>query len=275
MTFHKYHSLGNDFLLIEQSKNRPFDLDAKKLCDRNFGVGADGVLLLEANGPIINCRIINADGSDGELCLNGIRCAAHFFHHTKKYSKSFYIQMGETKIWCQVFGDEIETTIEYATYTGRKQVVVDDVSYDGHTVLAPNPHFVIFHEVNKEWLQSNGKKFESHTSFKNKTNVEFYSHEKLLVYERGCGITLACGSGALATLSVLKSLDLLPLQNWLEIRMLGGILHCYPKDNQVTLKAMAEKVCEGQGLSEKFYNSNNDANTMKEQVRKCKEISYR
>ncbi len=244
MEFFKYQSLGNDFIVLDFYKDNQQPLpDIKKLCDRNFGIGADGVLILTNNG-LPQGIIYNSDGSLGQLCLNGLRCLAQHLYTHHSFPNNFFIEMGSKQIECRIQHQSITTIVSKATYQCEKIVN----GYNGHVVHAPNPHFIVFQETTPTWLKANGGSLEKHPDFSNGTNVEFIwpSEEpntyNMLVYERGCGYTLSCSSGALSVMTTLNKFDNL---DYCVIRMSGGDLSCTMKNEQVILTANAKLIYKG------------------------------
>ncbi|MCK4265365.1 diaminopimelate epimerase [Candidatus Babeliales bacterium] len=255
MQFFKYQSLGNDFILFDFYSNKEpsfFNSDkAKKICDRRFGIGADGVLILTKKSfPKI--EIFNADGTNGEMCLNGLRCVALHLFTKHNFPSNFKIEMSSKLINCRIEKNlEIQTNIELSNYKGKKTITISNVDYIGHVALAPNPHFIVFKKVPLEWLKNNGQLFERHESFPHGTNVEFiWKNEnnkyEMLVYERGCGITLSCGSGTIAAFTTLLKLKKIDAQVDTIIKMPGGSLKCGLYENKINLKSAAFFIFSGQ-----------------------------
>ncbi|KAG7027308.1 Diaminopimelate epimerase, chloroplastic, partial [Cucurbita argyrosperma subsp. argyrosperma] len=237
--FVKYHGLGNDFILVDNrdsSKPRITPEQAVKLCDRNFGIGADGVIFAMpgVNGTDYTMRIFNSDGSEPEMCGNGVRCFARFIAELENLQgrHSFTVHTGagliipELQDDGQVKVDMGEPILKASDVPTRlapnadESVVKSDIEVDGVTwsvtcVSMGNPHCVTFgnkidqhgHEQNLQVDEINlaaiGPKFEHHEMFPARTNTEFVqvfskSHLKMRVWERGAGATLACGTGACA-----------------------------------------------------------------------------
>ncbi|OIP75959.1 MAG: diaminopimelate epimerase [Oscillatoriales cyanobacterium CG2_30_44_21] len=227
IAFSKYHGLGNDFILID-NRHTPEPIISSELavkwCDRNFGIGADGVIfLLSAPTNGYQMRIYNSDGSEPEMCGNGIRCLAKFMQDLEiptvegKYS----IQTGAGLIVPQMDADgqvtvdmgtpfltaeEIPTTLR----DSHHKVIDVPLEVGGKTwnvtaVSMGNPHCMIFvDDVESINLAEIGVLFEHHPVFPKRTNTEFVevvdrSYVKMRVWERGAGATLACGTGACAT----------------------------------------------------------------------------
>jgi len=227
--FSKYEGLGNDFILIDdRDKSEPSisEGQAEKLCDRNFGVGADGVIFAlkpPSEEYDFSMRIFNSDGSEPEMCGNGIRCMAQFLKDLGEDATTYNINtlagkiipvmnedgtitvdMGEPEL----VASKVPTTME-PNHDGDS-VVEQDLECNGKTfkvstVSMGNPHAVIFVDdlENDIDFQVDGPALESHPAFPARTNVEFVQvmspdHLKMKVWERGAGPTLACGTGACA-----------------------------------------------------------------------------
>ena len=228
--FTKYHGLGNDFILIDnRSSSTPVITpeEAIKLCDRHFGIGADGVIfaLPGENNTDYTMRIFNCDGSEPEMCGNGIRCFAGFVADLEGESpnKDKYqihtlagvitpqlMPDGQVKVdmgFPRLLAGEIPTTLTSA----NEKVIniplqVAGKSWDVTCVSMGNPHCITFVEdVAAISLEAIGLEFEHHPAFPQRINTEFVEvvrrdYVKMRVWERGAGITLACGTGACATL---------------------------------------------------------------------------
>ena len=227
IAFSKYHGLGNDFILIDNRHSAEPILtseQAVKWCDRNFGVGADGVifLLTEANDEH-RMRIFNSDGSEPEMCGNGIRCLAKFMQdlNIPTTDSKYQIQTGAGLIVPQMDVDgqvtvdmgkpfltaaEIPTTLRDSDHKViNVPLEVGGNTWNVTTVSMGNPHCMIFvDDVDTIPLAEIGVLFEHHPVFPKRTNTEFVEvvnrgYVKMRVWERGAGATLACGTGACAT----------------------------------------------------------------------------
>ena len=230
INFTKYQGLGNDFILIDnRSSSLPVITpeQAVQLCDRHFGIGADGVIfaLPGENGTDYTMRIFNSDGSEPEMCGNGIRCLAGFLAELEGISRnqdSYRIHTlagiitpqlmpdGQVKVDMglpRLLAGEIPTTLAAADAKVINQPLeVAGKSWDVTCVSMGNPHCITFVEdVAAIELESIGPQFENHPVFPKRTNTEFIQvvsrdYVKMRVWERGAGITLACGTGACASL---------------------------------------------------------------------------
>lgn len=275
MQFTKYHGLGNDFILIDnrQSDQPLVSADtAVKMCDRHFGIGADGVIFVlpAQNNCDYTMRIFNSDGSEPEMCGNGIRCFAQFLTELegkeesgKKYlihtlagtitptiegNGMIRVDMGEP----QLMAEKIPTTLSKAGEKVVNQLLtVDGVDYQVSCVSMGNPHCLVFiDDVDNFDLANIGSQFEIHPAFPQKTNTEFIQvvrpdYLKMRVWERGAGITLACGTGACATVvaGVLNN----KCDRISTVELPGGCLEIEwnPDDNHVYMTGPATKVFSG------------------------------
>lgn len=232
--FTKYHGLGNDFILIDnRHRSEPLltPQQALEWCDRHFGIGADGVIFALPGecGADYTMRIFNSDGSEPEMCGNGIRCLGMFLAsleaadgkaptlpktykiHTLgglispelQLNGQVTVDMGEPVL----LAAQIPTTLADA----NAKVVNQPIEIAGQTwevtcVSMGNPHCITFVEdVEAIPLEQIGPQFENHSAFPARINTEFIQVVrpdllKMRVWERGAGITLACGTGACASL---------------------------------------------------------------------------
>ncbi|RKP55367.1 diaminopimelate epimerase [Cohnella endophytica] len=237
MEFTKMHGLGNDFIVVAGERALPDNAAelAVRLCNRFFGIGADGlVYILPSDNADFKMRIINSDGSEAEQCGNAIRCVAKYVYDNGLTDKTeltietigagvqpvrITTECGQAA-WVTVDmgqpilnGLDVPTTIDANPVLGHS-VVVDGREFKFTAVSMGNPHCVIYVDDAANFdLAAWGPKLEKHPLFPRKINVEFAtvnSREQvdMRVWERGAGPTLACGTGACATLvsSVLNGL---------------------------------------------------------------------
>jgi len=265
--FIKYQSLGNDFILFDWTRRceeliYEMIVDSQwkprvvSLCDRHTGIGADGVLLLKnRSDSTIEMLVYNSDGSQAEICLNGIRCCAHYLYHCDKNTQVFQIRCGVQSIVNEILpSDRILTRIAAPVYEHSLSVSTQEGIFNGHRVHAGNPHFVVFEKNELSSLSRHGVLIERHPLFPQKTNVEFvwkdneedHSTYRVLVYERGCGITLACSSGAAAIMKAMHQLGMIHAEKRIKLAMLGGILECMISlEGFVSLIGKAHRVFSG------------------------------
>jgi len=239
LKFVKYHGLGNDFVVID----RPVSpREAVALCDRRFGVGADGVLMiLPSEVADARMRILNADGSEPEMCGNGIRCVAKELWDSGKLRKDVIaIETGNGVLACTVrlgkdnFVDTV--AVEMGRPRKEREKVNDPLTVSGRTfeltcVSMGNPHAITFVESREDLralAEQYGPLIEKHEWFPKRTNVEFArvhgEQIELVVWERGCGITLACGTGACGTAAAAAWTGRAPKGRELSVHLLGGAL---------------------------------------------------
>ena len=230
ISFVKYHGLGNDFILVDNRQQlEPLITPEQAIlwCDRHFGIGADGVIfaLPGQADTDYTMRIFNSDGSEPEMCGNGIRCLARFIADLEGASaKEIYrihtlagviipkldangqvtVDMGCPRL----LAAEIPTTLAAADQQViNRPIEVAGKSWQVTCVSMGNPHCITFVEdVATIPLEAIGPKFEHHPTFPQRTNTEFIEvvsrdYLKMRVWERGAGITLACGTGACAALA--------------------------------------------------------------------------
>ena len=225
ITFEKYHGIGNDFLIFDGRQQNCPSLNnshyVRAICDRRLGVGADGILSIlppHTNHAIASMKISNADGTVAEACGNGVRCVAHYLASAQRH-KTIQIDTVAGTVDCTIhYLNESTNIIDSITVNmGKptvlshnnasfidKPVVVKGQTFSMTAISMGNPHVITFTKENPNDLaQQWGNHIESHEQFPNKTNVEFariIDHQtiELVVYERACGITKACGTGACA-----------------------------------------------------------------------------
>ncbi len=283
MNFTKVQGAGNDFILVEAGKaQHDWSQVAIAICNRHFGVGADGLLLmLPSNNADLQMRVFNSDGSEAEACGNGLRCLAKYALHkgladskTQEISvetisgvrkarlhtvggkvTTIQVGMGEPK-----FGaEDIPVTIEQGgnIFLPVKPimnypVMVDDKELPLSFVSMGNPHAVYFwqHPVSDFPLSQLGPKVEQHRMFPNRANFEVarvVSRKQIeaRVWEKGVGETLACGSGACAIAVLAQLHDY--IDSKVDIKLQGGILGVeWDGVGEVFLSGPAEIVFSGE-----------------------------
>jgi len=249
MKFFKYQSLGNDFILLDWMERGAQEINSswiKKNCDRQNGIGSDGVLIIKNKTPKV--LMFNSDGTDGQKCFNGLRCVAHYLVAQKKFPQKFSVIM-QHPIHCEVRENLITLNLGKANYQNPHEIKIGGKLLQGHIVDVGNPHFVILEKIDLNWLQKYGGEISNHTDFPNRTNVEFVWQDKdkdkynALIYERGCGITKACGTGAAAIMQTLYQQNKIKREQEISIQMLGGVLQSYlGQDESIVQIAKAEMV---------------------------------
>ncbi len=266
--FSKMQATGNDFVVInylEEKAQYSFKLLSKFLCDRHYGVGADGVIIIDKSEICdFKMRIFNKDGSEAEMCGNGIRCLAKYVYEkqlTKKREFSIETMAGEKRVYLEVEGNTVlsisvdmgkpilsfkEIPVNYITDDEEKGINIS--GFIGYPVSIGNPHLVIFiDDIDNFDVKKYGSIFEDYKYFPNKTNIEFVEiindkHIKVRVWERGVGETLACGTGASAAAYIFCTKKSTARE--LTVDLLGGKLKINCSEN-IFISGPAEFVFDG------------------------------
>jgi diaminopimelate epimerase len=261
LLFAKYEGLGNDFIVLDLA--HPSDLDARLvplLCDRRFGIGADGVLLVLPSREHAAARmvVINADGSVPEMCGNGLRCVAvHVAAARGLDDPELTIETDAGPRRCVVSDrgrdvPSVEVEMGRVRLLGDRRLDVDGQSVDLAIVDAGNPHAVAFRTAPREDLEKLGSRIARDPSFPRGTNVEFVAVRgqeiDVFVWERGVGATLACGTGACAAVAVARARKLVPPDSQVRVRLPGGILDVThdATSGETLLKGPARRVFRGE-----------------------------
>jgi diaminopimelate epimerase len=267
LPFVKVEGLGNDFLVVDLRVGKPAHALAelvtrpetvRALCDRNFGVGGDGVLaILPGERGDARMRVLNADGSEAEMCGNGIRCVAKVLFDREPSLRRDVIRIdtGAGLLSCKIEakdGEATTVTVDMGTpqllprhipvasdaaRLVRASLPARDRSFAFTAVSMGNPHAVIFFDDSdtnlRELAATYGPGIEKDPRFPRRTNVEFARVRRghpdtpeidLVVWERGCGITLACGTGACATVVAACLEGRAPADREIPVHLPGGTL---------------------------------------------------
>ena len=274
--FTKWQGCGNDFVLFDclQDDIEDYASVARKVCDRHYGVGADGILVVLPSAQAdFRMRIFNTDGSEAEMCGNGIRCFARYIYDfglTKETRftvetgagilvpeivleggkvKGVKVDMGEPHL----LGEEIPVVGFDGSKVIDKSMSVDGQEYHFTAVSMGNPHCVIFVDDAENFpIYELGHKFEEHALFPKKTNTEFVEvkdrqHVRMRVWERGAAVTLACGTGSCATVVAGILNGKLDRDAATEVELDGGKLSIHwANDNHVFMTGPAELVFSGE-----------------------------
>jgi diaminopimelate epimerase len=268
----KYHGTGNDFVMVEDLDDvRPLTAElVAALCDRHLGVGADGVIRVTrgSNGDDFFMDYRNADGSVAEMCGNGVRCLAKLVHDrgfTTATELNVGTRAGMKHVSIALRGVEVASVtvgmgppaftraeIPMQGPAGEPFLTepfeVDGTTFKASAVSMGNPHLVLFVErdpddMDVHWI---GPRIEHDPRFLNRTNVEFVAVQdgalKTRVWERGVGETMACGTGACATLVAANEAGLVAARA--EVRFPGGTVLVERTDTEALLTGPAERVFE-------------------------------
>lgn len=267
--FTKMQGTGNDFIVIEDFQVKHANLEelAIKLCNRHFGIGADGILVVrKSNIADIQMIIINADGSYASMCGNGIRCFAKYIYE-KKYvqDENIKIETGDGVKLAKIGinnGIVDNITINMGKYNfnpssipaiSRSEIINKNIEagykeYNITSLFMGVPHTIVFGKL-EDYEVEEGKFIERHSMFPEKTNVNFceiLGENKIRVktWERGAGPTLACGTGSCA--SVVAAVKLGYVGKKVEVQVPGGLLIIEIIKEEVLMTGPAEIVFEGE-----------------------------
>ena len=246
----KMQGCGNDFVILDYEEflkmKCEMSVAARKLCDRNFGIGADGLIIPNTNieDADIGWFFYNSDGSTAQMCGNGMRCFAKYVYDKKLVDKKeFTVKTLAGIITPQIMDNgQVRVNMSKPILESEKipflpnhnlnyKISVKNRIFEGNAVSMGNPHFVIFIKDDEDLLslaKEYGPEIEKSAEFPEKTNVEFIKIKsnqriELCVWERGCGITLACGTGACA--SVVAGILNGYLENSVDVELLGGVVN--------------------------------------------------
>lgn len=271
MDFYKMHGAGNDFIFI---KDFNFEIIeeceiAKKICDRHYGIGADGLVIVRKSG-IADSKmvIINSDGSRANMCGNAIRCFGKYVYENGIINKTnFSVETGDgvKNIELIIENDKVKYVKVFMgnpSYDGKdiplnfdgniidSNIEIDNKSYRITTLLMGVPHTVVFDDNDEYEVHEDGAAIEKFNLFKEGTNVNFVkivdrNHITVNTWERGAGATLACGTGCSASVVVAKKLGLVDKNAEIIVKAPGGELIIDLVGNDVYMKGPAEFVFEG------------------------------
>lgn len=277
MKFSKMQAAGNDFILmngmIEKSSN--WNETAKKVCDRHFGIGADGLMFCEKSSKAdIKMNYYNSDGSRGEMCGNGIRCFAKFVYDSKIVEKKeFSVEtdagIKHIKLDIDTSGDIVylKVDMEKIDFRGKsvpctiekenileEEIFIKDKKVIFSSVLMGVPHTTIFVENFDEYdVDEIGSLMEKNDIFPEKTNVNFAkitADDTIMVktWERGAGRTLGCGTGCCATAALAHKLGKIK-KDKIKLLAEGGELFIeIGEDYKITMSGKADTICYGEFL---------------------------
>ncbi len=243
LPFEKMHGLGNDFVVLNIS-HLPNNTDlayeqelCKKICNRRRAIGADGMIVIDqvknSEHAIRSWRYYNADGSVAEMCGNGIRCAAKYIyeHGLSAEETNFKIETLAGDIGIELLENEMVRVDMGAPreIVEKQSLTISTFHFPYTYVSMGNPHVVSFWDCDLNHVKNYGPQIEVFESFPNGTNVEFArkidnNKYELIVWERGCGFTEACGTGACATAVAAIKKGLCKMDEDIEILLPGGSL---------------------------------------------------
>ena len=273
MKFTKMHGIGNDYVYVncfEETVENPSEV-SKKVSDRHFGIGSDGLILIKPSEKAdFEMEMYNADGSQGAMCGNGIRCVAKYVYDyglTDKTNISVDTKSGIKYLDLTVTNGKValvkvnmgqpELNAEKIPMIDKKQQVIQqplavkDNIYEVTAVSMGNPHVIVYMDQIRDLaIEKIGPDFEKHPAFPEGVNTEFVhvidrKTVEMRVWERGSGETLACGTGAcaVAVACVLNGYT----EEEVTVRLLGGELKIFwnRKENLVYMTGPADVVFDG------------------------------
>jgi diaminopimelate epimerase len=257
LSFVKYHGLGNDFIVVDGPLMDPDR--ARRLCDRRLGIGADGVLTVlppRTAGAVVTMHIFNSDGSVAAMCGNGVRCVARHLAETRGLSGALVIDTDSGPKRCVVHRTSSGIPSAVSVEMGPAQVQGDEeLRAGGETLRAVrvsmgNPHAVLFDVPTRERASAIGPLLER--AVPGGVNVGFARPGPggidLVVWERGAGLTDACGTGACAAAVASVRAGAAKAETPVEVRLPGGALEITVGADltRVTMRGPAERVFAGE-----------------------------
>lgn len=272
--FTKMHGAGNDYIYVDCTKKRIEDINetARKVSDRHFGIGSDGlVLICNSDKADFRMDMYNSDGTQAEMCGNATRCVGKYVHDKGltdkteitletlagiKILKLNLSDKGEVETVEVNMGSPELTPKNIPINSDLERFIQEPVTVDGREYLVTgvsmgNPHAITYiDDTDSLEIEKIGPKFENHPMFPKRINTEFVQIVdrktiKMRVWERGAGETLACGTGACATLVAAHLSDL--TDNEADLLLLGGKLHIRwdKEENNIYMTGPAEFVFDG------------------------------
>lgn len=259
--FTKMHGLGNDYVFIDCTNGKNYISDPSalsiKISNRNFGIGSDGLIIIsDSQIADFKMNIFNADGSEAEMCGNGLRCVGKFLYDyklTNKANLTIETLCGIKEISLKVKNEKVYKVVVCAgdpLFSNDLNLKILDKKFLVSPVCIGNPHAIIFVDDFKSCsIEKYGPLLEKNSVFPNKTNVEFVKFinknlVKVKVWERGSGLTLACGTGACAVCAVCFNKQI--TSRSLTVELPCGFLETYYNENgSIYMSGPAVTVYEG------------------------------
>lgn len=270
--FQKFHGTGNDFIIFNESDLSidDYSILAKKVCDRHFGIGADGMIIIsESTKADIRMKFYNADGSIASMCGNGIRCFSKFVYENRLVDKKKFtvetlagimkpeviVENNKVTFVKVNLGKAVFLSNEIPRSNNNKYFINEEINVEGinleiSSLVVGTIHTILFvKDFSDIDIKKVGHAIEHNKIFPIKTNVNFCKvidkeNIEVITWEKGVGITLACGTGA-ASSAVISSM-LKDCANKVNVKVLGGNLIIEQKDEEIFMTGSAEFICKGE-----------------------------
>ena len=276
MRFHKYHALGNDYIVLDPEEFKELTKEQiRRLCHRNYGLGSDGILYgpIETEEADFALRIFNPDGSEAEKSGNGLRIFARYLWDKGKVSEDEFTILtagGKVKAKVHTNGQKVTVDMGQVSFDSTKipvtgtprEVINEEMKIEGEVInftaaTIGNPHCVILRdEISEAETRALGPLIEKEPRFPNRINVQFMkvldrTNIKIEIWERGAGYTLASGSSSSAAAAVARRLGL--CDSNITVHMPGGGIDVVvSNDFSITMSGAVTKVAEGL-ISEEMF----------------------
>jgi diaminopimelate epimerase len=255
--FSKYQGLGNDYIIVQDLPARLRPEAVRAHCDRHFGVGADGIIAIgKPTSPSAAAKIavFNADGSCAETSGNGLRCVAVYLARREgRDEMDLAIETDAGLLSCRVRGEQVEIDMGRLVEHGPVEVPFGGRVFDFVSMSIGNPHAITFDPVDAQEIDHVGSTVSVLPTFASGTNVEFGRLADdggidLVVWERGVGRTLACGTGACATAAVACLEKKRPFGKFFTVRLPGGPLEVCVQQRPLSaiMRGPAHQVFDGE-----------------------------
>ncbi len=274
INFTKMQGCGNDYIYINQIQEKIKNIKelSIEMSKRHFSVGSDGIITIDSSNICdFKMRIFNADGSEGNMCGNGIRCVGKYVYENRLTDKTHLtietksgVKTLDLHVLDNGFVDFVSVDMGKAMFNPEaiplyskepiidKEIEVLGKRYKSTAVSMGNPHQVIFmNKIDDLDLVSIGPSFENYPLFPERVNTEFVevlgeNHFKMRVYERGSAETYACGTGACAVASVACKLGMASFNKKIRVDLIGGTLYITVKsDWTIIMEGPAKKIYDG------------------------------
>lgn len=270
--FQKFHGTGNDFIIFKEDDLSVKDYSelAKKVCNRHFGIGADGMIIIsESTKADIRMKFYNSDGSIASMCGNGIRCFSKFVYENGLINKKSFtvetlagimkpeviVENDEVKFVKVNLGKPVFLSNEIPVSKKNKYFINEEINVEGtnlkiSSLVVGTIHTVLFvNDFDEVDIKTVGQAIEYNNIFSIKTNVNFCKvidneNIEVITWEKGVGITLACGTGV-ASSAVISSI-LKGCAKKVNVKVLGGKLIIEQKDDEIFMTGPAEFICSGE-----------------------------